>query len=352
MFWGCGKPPCQKPQMGNEDPCGFGCCGSFEVFGETSASAAPCQCPLDHPAPRQKLEAFDARWALYDFNSPRGSALRESVLELLAAVDAVSKDVSQLGKAAAQLLQQWNGAMAVLNIGWMDIDGEQKAIGVGDDMPLTPVNTFAGVVASWAPGVGRRCALAIDDPGGRCRLAPKFAAGLADQGFDNFLASPGIAPRIKIALNCRIRRKILRQRPPLTSRRQKEEDCLHHLAQVHLPGATQMPSRRHPAGNQRPLRIGQIACIAQSTTPILLTSGFSPWHGALPRIFANPKESQPAEITHCFFGQALRMTAVCAARVSAYPAFAFSPAASMPAMAQISSLSEVSPLTPTAPTST
>src|SRR4051812_16621167 len=32
-----------------------------------------------------------------------------------------------------------------------------------------------------------------------------------------------------------------------------------------------------------------------------------------------------------------------------YPAFAFSPAASMPATAQISSLSDVSPLTPTAP---
>jgi hypothetical protein len=35
-----------------------------------------------------------------------------------------------------------------------------------------------------------------------------------------------------------------------------------------------------------------------------------------------------------------------------YPAFAFNPAASMPATAQISSLSEVSPLTPTAPSRT
>jgi len=75
--------------------------------------------------------------------------------------------------------------MAVLNVGWMDIDGEQKAIGVGDDMPLTPVNTFAGVVASRAPGVGRRCALAVNDRCGRCRLAPKLAAGLTDQSFDD-----------------------------------------------------------------------------------------------------------------------------------------------------------------------
>src|SRR4029077_180756 len=36
-------------------------------------------------------------------------------------------------------------------------------------------------------------------------------------------------------------------------------------------------------------------------------------------------------------------------RSKSHPAFAFSPAASMPATAQASSLSEVSPLTPTAP---
>jgi hypothetical protein len=58
--------------------------------------------------------------------------------------------------------------------------------------------------------------------------------------------------------------------------------------------------------DQPPLRIGHIACIPQSVTLILLPSDFGPWHGALPRIFANPKESQQAEITHCFFGQTLR----------------------------------------------
>jgi len=41
----------------------------------------------------------------------------------------------------------------------------------------------------------------------------------------------------------------------------------------------------------------------------------------------------------------------CFAPAHSYPGFAFSPAASMPAIAQISSLSEVSPETPTAPSS-
>src|ERR1044072_5114041 len=66
---------------------------------------------------------------------------------------------------------------------------------------------------------------------------------------------------------------------------------------------------RQQTSDQRPLRIGEVACIAQAIASIVRASGFGPWHRALHRIFANPTESQPAEITHCFFGffgQALR----------------------------------------------
>ena len=199
--------------------------------------------------------------------------------------------------------------MAVLNIGGMNVDAEQKAIGVGDNMPFAPVNALAGVVASRAAGLGRRCALTVNH---RCRwpgLTSKFPAGLPDQNSDDLLPPSGIAPSIKIALNRRVRRKLLRQCPPLASGGQNEENRLHYHAQVHLSGTAQMTSRWHPPGNQCPLRIGHIACVTQSTALILSTSDFGPRHGVLPRIFANPKESQLTEITHCFFGQALRMTA-------------------------------------------
>src|ERR1700741_1019192 len=172
--------------------------------------------------------------------------------------------------------------MAVLNIGGMDMDGKQKAIGVGDDMPLTPVNTFAGVVASWTAGLGRRRALAVND---RCRwsgLAPELPAGLPDQRCDDFLPPSGIAPSIKIALNRRIWGKFLRQCPPLTSAGQNEEDRLHYVAQVHLPWPAQMTPRRHPPDNQCPFRISHIACVPQPTASILRTSDFSPWHDGLP----------------------------------------------------------------------
>lgn len=109
--------------------------------------------------------------------------------------------------------------MAILNICGVDVDGEQKPIGVGDDMPLTPVNTFAGIVASGATGLGRRRALTVNDC---CRwfgLASKLAAGLPDQSSNDLLPPSGIAPSIKIALNRRVRRKILRQRSPLAAAR-------------------------------------------------------------------------------------------------------------------------------------
>ena len=51
----------------------------------------------------------------------------------------------------------------------------------------------------------------------------------------------------------------------------------------------------------KPLCIGRIAFISQAIAPIMSASDFSPGHRALPRIFANPKESQLAEITQLLF---------------------------------------------------
>ena len=81
--------------------------------------------------------------------------------------------------------------MAVLNIGGMDVDGEQQSIGVGNDMPLAPVNTFAGIVASRTASLGRWGALTVND---RCRwsgLASKLPAGLPRPAQMTSMASAG-----------------------------------------------------------------------------------------------------------------------------------------------------------------
>src|ERR1700736_4214461 len=216
MFCGGGETSSQKSEMGDEEPSGFGSGRSFEVFGKAAASAKPGEGAFNDPAARQKLEAFDALRSLNDLNGPR-SAMGERSYELIAAVNPIGKDMAQLGEPASQPLQQRDGSVAILNVGGMNVDGEQKAIGVGDNMPLAPVDTFAGVEASRTAGLGRRCTLTVNDRYRRPGLAPELPAGFPNQSCDDFLPPSGVAPGVKIALDRRVRRKLLRQGTPLAA---------------------------------------------------------------------------------------------------------------------------------------
>ena len=202
--------------MGDEKPCDLGGGGTFEVFGEATASAEPCEGSLDYPASRQELKAFDAGWPLDDLDRPR-PAMGERVDKLFAAIDAVGKDMPQLGKALAQALQQGHGAMDILNIGGMNVDGQQQAVGVGDDMALAPVDTFAGVKPARPASLRRRSTLAVNDGGCRSWLASEFAPRSPDQSSHNPLPEAGIAPSIEIALDRRVWRELARQSAPLAA---------------------------------------------------------------------------------------------------------------------------------------
>src|SRR6202022_5189887 len=133
------------------------------------------------------------------------------------------------------------------NIGGMNLDRGQKAIGDGDDMPLAPADALAGIVAPGTAGLGRWCALTVDN---RCRwpgLAPELLAGSLDQSCGDFLPSSGIAPGVKITLNRRIRRKLLRQGTPLAACGQNVENRLQNLAKTHFPRPAQpRPPRKPP----------------------------------------------------------------------------------------------------------
>src|ERR671915_407535 len=106
----------EDADTGEGEP-GFGACDSgFEVLGEAAVTAEPGEASLDHPSPRQQLEAFDAVRTLHDLDRP-WPKLGEGADELLAAIDAVGEDVTQLGEGAAQALEQRHGAMTVLEVG-------------------------------------------------------------------------------------------------------------------------------------------------------------------------------------------------------------------------------------------
>src|SRR5260221_13626722 len=91
----------EEAQVGQQDP-GCGAVDSrLEVLGEAPTATEPGEGALDHPSSRQELEAFDAGWALDDFDGPR-AAIGDRAEQLRTAIDAVGKDMAQIGKGAAQ----------------------------------------------------------------------------------------------------------------------------------------------------------------------------------------------------------------------------------------------------------
>ena len=125
----------------------------------------------------------------------------ECVNELLSAINPVGKDMLQLGKAVSQALQQGDCTMDILNIGGMNVDSQQEAVGIGDDVPFTSMNPFARIEAAWAAGLSRRSTLAVDHGRRRCRLATEFSSRLSDQSPDDPVPPASVAPSVKIALD-------------------------------------------------------------------------------------------------------------------------------------------------------
>src|ERR1700722_7038431 len=114
MFLGLGETSGQEPEVGDEEPRGFGCSRTLEVLGEAAAFAEPSEGSFDSPAPRQELEALDALRSLDDFDRPR-SAMGECHYELIAAVNPVGKDMAQLGELDPQMLQKHDGSADILD---------------------------------------------------------------------------------------------------------------------------------------------------------------------------------------------------------------------------------------------
>ena len=79
-----------------------------------------------------------------DFNGP-WTAVREGIEKLLPTIDPIGKDVAQPRELHPYLLQQRYRAVAVLDVGWMHMNPEKEAIGVGYNVPLAAVDAFPRV---------------------------------------------------------------------------------------------------------------------------------------------------------------------------------------------------------------
>src|SRR5208282_2003362 len=97
------------------------------------------------------------------------------------------------------------------------------------------------------------------------------------------MPSAVVAPAVEIALHRRAWREVLGQGAPLAAGGENVEDRLDDRSQIALARAPKPASRRQQRRDLGPFLIRRSACIAQSVTPILPPSGFSPCHVILRR---------------------------------------------------------------------
>ena len=66
-------------------------------------------------------------------------------------IAAIGEDLLHEGKGASGSLQHAAGPVAVLNVGGVDLDRQQAAVGVGQDVALASVDALSGIVAFESP---------------------------------------------------------------------------------------------------------------------------------------------------------------------------------------------------------
>lgn len=132
---------------------------AFVVATKTPVAADPSQSAFYDPALGQHDEASNIA-ALHDLERPVTGAGDEST-HLRPGVATVGNDTLDERETPPCLPQQRFGAVTVLDISGMDVDVQQQALRVDEDVALAAENLFPGIVA------------------GRVERAPPFTAPLA-----------------------------------------------------------------------------------------------------------------------------------------------------------------------------
>src|SRR5215813_1546288 len=147
---------------------------------------------------------------------------------------------------------------------------------IGHNVALTAVDRFGRIVTTWSAALGRLGRLTVDDPCRRARFAARRLACLQQQLKIDRLKQAVVPPIVEIALYGRERRKVLWQHPPLTAGPHNIQNRVQYGSQLGLARPAQSLGRRHMRLDQRPFRIGEIACVSLSLSLILRSSDFGP----------------------------------------------------------------------------
>lgn len=139
-MWGIKSRPCKgtgdAAEVCDEGPGDCTDNGCLEVFGQSSTPAEPLESSLDDPALGVDLEALRDIGTLDDLDCQRAMTAH-SVAQLGAGIAAVRKDMPPPGIKHSDRAQRTDHSVAILNFGGVNIQADEIAGGMNEEIRLT-----------------------------------------------------------------------------------------------------------------------------------------------------------------------------------------------------------------------
>src|ERR1700679_1522789 len=149
---------------------------------------------------------------------------------------------------------------------------QHEALGVDQDMPLLALDLLAGVVTvriDPGPALLRALhTLGVDDRRSRAGLPCGLFATLHIERVMQPLQSPVMGPSDKVLVDRAPRRQVLRDGAPLTPGAEDVHHPVRHLTDIDRTLVAAALGRRNQRPDLAPLRLGQIALVAQMAAVI------------------------------------------------------------------------------------
>src|SRR6202011_1726290 len=130
-----------EPSLGTGDR-------SLKVFGQAAVAIEPSERSFDHPAAGKHDEAGSVSFD--DLDRP-AAELGESLRQFVAGIGTIGEEVAQPGEEIVNGFDDERGAIAVLNIGGVNLGADEEANRIGDDMALASFDFFASIYPGGPP---------------------------------------------------------------------------------------------------------------------------------------------------------------------------------------------------------